>query len=84
MRSSRGSGSLHRADITHIMRTSRAAARRHHAAAAHSSALHFETGSSSSAEIHWGEDSEASSSEETRSPEKMARRYTFALLCECG
>ncbi|KAL6088813.1 hypothetical protein STEG23_014078 [Scotinomys teguina] len=38
-RSSRGSGSLHHADITRIMRTSRAAANRHHAAAAHSSAL---------------------------------------------
>ncbi|KAL6080912.1 hypothetical protein STEG23_010106 [Scotinomys teguina] len=40
MRTSRGgSSSLHHADITRIMRTSRAAALRHHAAAAHSSAL---------------------------------------------
>ncbi|KAL6078554.1 hypothetical protein STEG23_011123 [Scotinomys teguina] len=33
----------------------------------------FETGINSSTEIHSGDDSEASSSEETRSPEKMAR-----------
>ncbi|KAL6040441.1 hypothetical protein STEG23_021067 [Scotinomys teguina] len=41
-RTSHGSGSLHHADITSIMRTSCTAARRHHASAAHSSsALHL-------------------------------------------
>ncbi|KAL6093816.1 hypothetical protein STEG23_025677 [Scotinomys teguina] len=42
MQSSRSSSSLPHVDITHIMQTSRAAARRHQVAAAHSSALQRE------------------------------------------